>query len=138
MKAIIDFGLVVLIWLVQLIIYPSFQYIDKAQLSVWHSKYTVLITFVVMPLMFGQVALHGLDLYRKPELMNGLQVALITVVWALTFLKAVPLHNQIQTGANLTEAIPELIKWNWPRTIIWSLIFLITFLRTQTQSTLTN
>lgn len=129
MKSIIDFGLVVLIWLVQLIIYPSFQYIDKAQLSDWHSKYTVLITFVVMPLMFGQVALHGLELYRKPDLMNGLQAVLIAAVWALTFLKAVPLHSQIQSGVNLSEAIPSLITWNWPRTVIWSLIFLITFWR---------
>jgi hypothetical protein len=30
----VDFGLVVLIWLVQLIIYPSFQYMSADQLAV--------------------------------------------------------------------------------------------------------
>ncbi|MEM6525904.1 MAG: hypothetical protein AAF693_19040 [Bacteroidota bacterium] len=127
MKGIIDFGLVILIWLVQLIIYPSFQYIDKAQISEWHSKYTVLITIVVMPLMFGQVAFHILSLFKKVDTLGVVQAALIAVVWAITFLKAVPLHNRIQSGVNFEESVSSLIQWNWPRTIIWTLIFCISF-----------
>ncbi|MEM9858762.1 MAG: hypothetical protein AAF843_15495 [Bacteroidota bacterium] len=127
MKPIIDFGLVILIWLVQLIIYPSFQYIDKSQISEWHSKYTMLITIVVMPLMFGQVAFHGISLLKKVELLSAVQAVLIAVIWILTFLKAVPLHNQIQAGLNLDQNITSLIQWNWPRTVLWSVVFLISF-----------
>lgn len=129
-KVVVDFGLVVLIWLVQLIIYPSFQYIDKAQMSDWHSKYTMLITIVVMPLMFGQVALHGVGLFQKPSLINILLAVLIGAVWVITFIKAVPLHNQIQQGVDLQNSITQLIQWNWPRTLLWTIIFMISLAAT--------
>jgi len=56
-----DFGMLVLIWLVQLIIYPSFEFTDKDAFLGWHEKYTGLITVVVLPLMLGQL---GLTLYQ--------------------------------------------------------------------------
>ncbi|MEM7108990.1 MAG: hypothetical protein AAF519_12250, partial [Bacteroidota bacterium] len=102
-----------------------FHYVDKAQMSLWHSKYTVLVTIVVMPLMFGQVALHGLILFKKADAPGLVQALLIAMVWIITFLKAVPLHNQIQAGLNLDQNISSLIQWNWPRTILWSVILCI-------------
>ncbi|MEM1405844.1 MAG: hypothetical protein AAGG59_03655 [Bacteroidota bacterium] len=125
MKLVLDFGLLVLIWLVQLIIYPSFQYIDRSQMAQWHSKYTMLITLVVMPLMLGQVVAHGAGLFRKIDTLAIVQAILIAAVWAVTFLKAVPLHNQIQQGNNLQDNIQMLIQWNWPRTFLWTTVFAI-------------
>ncbi len=124
MKLLFDFGLLILIWLVQLIIYPSFEYIDKARLSVWHEKYTVLITIVVMPLMIGQVVLHASDLWRSVNTIAVIQAVLISLCWIVTFFGAVPLHNRLQQGILVDRAIIDLIYWNWPRTVLWSLIFL--------------
>ena len=35
-RVIIDFGAVVLIWMVQLVVYPSFTYFQKKELMDWH------------------------------------------------------------------------------------------------------
>ncbi|MFT7429007.1 MAG: hypothetical protein ACI9IZ_001504, partial [Nonlabens sp.] len=36
LQLLVDFGLVVLIWIVQLIIYPSFLYYGSKTLNKWH------------------------------------------------------------------------------------------------------
>ena len=124
MKLLFDFGLLILIWLVQLIIYPSFEYIDKTRLSIWHEKYTVLITIVVMPLMIGQVILHASALWRSVNTLAMLQAVFIALCWIVTFFRAVPLHNQLQQAISVDKTIIALIHWNWPRTILWSLVFI--------------
>src|SRR5919112_3032071 len=52
-----SFGLVVLIWLVQIIIYPAFAEIAPDRFARWHAGYTRAVTWIVAPLMLGQVAL---------------------------------------------------------------------------------
>jgi len=64
-RLVVDFCLVVLIWLVQLIIYPSFRYMSPEQLAIWHPKYTTLITLVVGPLMLAQVAVVGWEVVSR-------------------------------------------------------------------------
>ena len=44
---LVDAGLVVLIWMVQLIIYPSFLHYDN-NLVEWHHKYTSRIALIVV------------------------------------------------------------------------------------------
>ncbi len=62
LRLLVDMGLLILTWLVQLVIYPSFLYYDATDLKKWHSIYTGRITFVVLPLMLTQllVAIGGL------------------------------------------------------------------------------
>lgn len=127
LKLVIDFGLVILIWIVQLIIYPSFQHISKEVLPLWHSRYTFRITFFVLPLMLGQVILHGREFIRAQDILQVIQVVFILCAWLLTFIKAVPLHNEIQKGIDLHQNIPQLVRWNWPRTIVWTMVFLLGF-----------
>ena len=52
-----SFGLVVLIWLVQVIIYPAFAEIEPDRFAPWHAGYTRAVTWIVAPLMLAQVAL---------------------------------------------------------------------------------
>jgi hypothetical protein len=122
---IVDFGLVILIWMTQLIIYPSFKYYDELQLVNWHQKYTLAISFIVMPLMLMQVVLHGYQLYTAFNWLTVLAVLLIILTWLNTFAVAVPLHNQITTNTNPLTAAEKLVNINWYRTIMWSLVFLI-------------
>ena len=44
-----DFGLVVLIWIVQLIIYPAFYVVADNNFAAWHKKYMSLISYLVIP-----------------------------------------------------------------------------------------
>ncbi len=122
---LVDFGLVILIWMTQLIVYPSFKYYDELQLVAWHQKYTVAISFIVMPLMLLQVVLHSYQLYTSFNWFAVVAIFLIILTWFNTFAVAVPLHNQISKNTNSLAAAEKLVNINWYRTIMWSLVFVI-------------
>ena len=122
-KVLIDFGLVVLIWTTQLVVYPSFTYFNADNLVEWHSRYTVAIAIIVMPLMLGQLVLHGYDTIQQFNVLRACIMALIVLVWIHTFFFAVPLHNQIGSGNDVISAAEKLVHINWYRTVLWTLIF---------------
>lgn len=129
-----DSGLLVLIWLVQLIIYPSFLHCRDDQLLTWHSVYSGRITLVVMPLMLTQVAVIGLQLGRGLQDASGgvswtlwACALLVAVCWLSTFFLSVPLHGQIGAGQGSAQVLERLVLTNWPRTVAWTLIFLLGF-----------
>jgi len=127
---LIDFALCVVLWLVQLVIYPSFRWIQKEALTDWHSTYTFRVSFVIIPLMLTQLILSIVTVVspsRQP--IDGMILALVIIAWILTFFVSVPLHRKIEEGRDTERAISELINTNWPRTIVWSLIFAAALLR---------
>ena len=127
-----DLGVVVLIWLVQLVIYPSFMYYSRENLLRWHGRYTSAVTVVVMPLMLTQLALSGLVAYRQYCMWSVLHLSLVLCMWGITFLRAVPLHAKIDDSDEPHTAALQLVKVNWWRTLGWSTVFLITILRIAT------
>ena len=133
-RTVVDFGLVVLIWLVQLIIYPGFKYCDIELFRDWHSQYSMLISIVVIPLMLTQVALVSTQLIKGPHWAIALAALLVGLVWVSTFFQAVPIHNLLQGSSQLTQAelqhhASRLISVNWVRTILWSCIFALGLIR---------
>lgn len=123
--AIVDFGLVVLIWIVQLVIYPSFLYFKDEDLLRWHDRYTTRITVVVMPLMIAQAVMYSIKFLDKPSLYLGLLGAMILSCWAITFAISVPLHQKIASGKMMRKSSQALIDTNWYRTILWTLVFIV-------------
>ncbi|WP_188461988.1 hypothetical protein [Marivirga lumbricoides] len=126
-KLLSDFGLLILIWIIQTIVYPSFSYYSSSELLIWHEKYTHLITFIVLPLMATQLFSSCYLTYHEFNWVNSIQLILILIIWFSTFLQAVPLHNQIAVGKDLSENIIKLVQVNWLRTILWSIVFLLSF-----------
>lgn len=124
-KLIIDFGLVILIWMTQLVVYPSFTYYAESDLIQWHQRYTVAVSIIVMPLMLGQVLVHGVDLYQSISLVSILTITFIACAWINTFFFAVPLHNKISVGEEVLQNATRLVQINWYRTGLWSAVFLI-------------
>ena len=125
---LVDFGLVVLIWLVQLIIYPTFASIDEARFSAYHAWYSQIIGFFVIPLMFGQVGLHAWGIYTAPSPAKYMAAGLIGLIWCSTFLLSVPNHNILSAGSKDPAVIHSLITTNWIRTIGWSLVFVLSLI----------
>ena len=109
---IIDFGFAVLIWAVQLVIYPSFKFYTPENLIKWHRIYTQKITLIVLPLMFGQLAIAVIHLWN-------------TINWLLTFLIFVPLHQLIDKALHNDRTVTELVQKNRIRTFLWSLLFVL-------------
>jgi hypothetical protein len=121
----VDFGLVVLIWLVQLIIYPGFRYYSPAELAIWHPSYSNLITIIVGPLMLAQVILVGWSVQNRVSWLTLASVVLVALMWASTAFQAVPIHNAIAAGDATPETLHRLVSVNWVRTIGWTLVFLL-------------
>lgn len=133
-RTVIDFGLLVLIWVVQLIIYPGFKYSAVEHFPSWHSQYSMLISFIVVPLMLGQVGLVGMQLINSTHWAIILAAILVGLVWVSTFFQAVPIHNALQASAQLsTEELQQhasrLVSVNWVRTILWTCIFALGLVR---------
>ena len=120
--SLIDFGLVVLIWMVQLVVYPSFKYFPPNALLQWHRSYTSAMTVVVLPLMLAQVLLHGWRLYGDVSLNHVCMMLLVISTWVTTFTIFVPLHNMITANEDLPVTLSKLVTYNWIRTVTWSVI----------------
>ncbi len=130
---LVNFGLVVLIWLVQIVIYPAFAAIDAAEFRTWHARYTTRVTWIVAPLMFLQLGLltaraGGALLGYFPEASLPLAVAALLLAggcWAATFFVSVPLHNALAAQGRNAALIARLVQTNWIRTGLWSALFLL-------------
>lgn len=127
-RSVIDFGLLVLIWIVQLIVYPGFKYTAVEHFAAWHSQYSMLISFVVVPLMLSQVGIVGMQLINTPHWAVGVSALLVGLVWVSTFFQAVPIHNTLQAATQLSpdelqHHASRLVSVNWVRTILWTCLF---------------
>ncbi len=128
LRILVDFGLVILIWMVQLIIYPSFNYYSKTDLIQWHHIYTGRITIVVFPLMASQLGISIIQLAADPSIFHILYGVFVAFSWVITMALFVPMHNQL-SSKDFDSKIPKnLVKFNWIRTIAWSLLFILSLL----------
>jgi glucose-6-phosphate dehydrogenase assembly protein OpcA len=111
----------ILIWLVQLIIYPGFRSIASEEFKTFHRWYVQRISSVVIPLMTAELILTVWwvlsDDYSVLSILTGV---LILVVWLSTFALQVPIHNRLKAGKAEGE-IQRLVATNWIRTAAWSL-----------------
>ncbi|HKJ48055.1 MAG TPA: hypothetical protein VJ973_03150 [Christiangramia sp.] len=123
-RLLIDFGLMVLIWIVQLVIYPGMCYYKSEDLGNWHKIYTGRIGVIVGPLMIAQLAIAILQFWFMQSLYTIVSLIVILIIWMLTFLIFVPLHNSIQPNKSCEEITNDLVRKNWWRTLLWSLLFL--------------
>ena len=123
LHSIVDFGMCVVLWLVQLVIYPSFLRVEPSELITLHKAYTFRVSFVILPLMFGQLALSVLSVVGDASILEWTAFAFVLVCWILTFFVSVPLHRKIEQNDITRETRQKLITTNWPRTILWSVIF---------------
>lgn len=124
LQLLIDFGFVVLIWAVQLVIYPSFKFYNADNLVKWHRLYTKKITFIVLPLMLTQLIITAIHLWTIVSFFTIFSMLIVVMLWLLTFLVFVPLHQSIDQDTNDDSTVNKLVKKNKLRTFLWSLLFL--------------
>lgn len=127
LRLVFDTAALVLIWLVQLVIYPAFLHYANADFRRWHPLYTRRVTLVVMPVMLGQVGAYAGALAvegARPVLV--LNALLIAAAWGITFFRAVPLHGRLDAVTDHLADTASLLAVNWWRTVVWSLVWLLT------------
>jgi len=123
-RLLLDFGLVVLIWMIQRIVYPSFLDYNTENLVVWHRKYISRLNPIVIPLMFGQLGITIYQIAKSFNLYTVFSLVIIVLIWVSTFLQFVPIHSNISKGRVNEMMLKELVRKNWTRTVLWTLLFL--------------
>lgn len=119
-----DCGLLVLICLIQVIIYPSFDYIETKNFKTWHIRYTWVISLIVVPLMLLQIGVELCHaLVAEPRWWRALLIGLVLIA---TFSLSVPCHKKLQSMGKRTVIIRKLVLTNWIRTLLWTILFLQT------------
>ncbi len=125
LRTIIDGGLLVLIWMVQRIVYPSFLEIHEDRLQAWHARYMPAIGSIVGPLMLLQVVLILLQVVLVGRLVDLISGCLVLAIWISTAVFSVPCHRKIELGRGDRAVLERLVTTNWPRTILWTIVFLV-------------
>jgi hypothetical protein len=119
--------LFILIWLVQVVHYPSFRFIDQKNFINFEIFHKTSISALVMPLMALEIFCLSLLLYKDLSSIPVLaSCGLVTLIWFTTIFYSMPCHETLSLGAN-AEIIERLINTNWPRTIAWTLKLAIAF-----------
>jgi len=129
-QVLIDFGLVVLIGMVQIIIYPSFLYYKSDSLRTWHKIYTGKITLIVAPLMIAQLGLGTFLLIDRStfSIVEVCALVVIAVNWLLTMFIFIPLHEQIDKTPEDRKVQHQLVRFNGMRVLLFCLVFSLHFI----------
>jgi hypothetical protein len=125
LRTLLDFGMVVILWLVQLVIYPGFLTCEPAKLVEWHKSYTQRVAWIIIPIMFTQLPLVAWFAWNESTYGNLVALLGLSLCWVLTFGVSVPLHRKIDAGDTSRETLHRLIHTNWPRTILWTTAFVL-------------
>ena len=118
----LDVGLLVLIWMIQLIVYPSFLFYTAKELIAWHKMYTKAIALIVIPLMLGQLGIIIYQVFLVQNTYTLTSIILVVFLWGITLLKFAPMHQQISEGNTHVQLLKKLVQINWIRALIWTIL----------------
>jgi len=121
-RLVLDVGLLVLIWMIQLIVYPSFLFYTAKELTAWHKMYTKAIALIVIPLMLGQLGITIYQVFLVQNTYTLTSIVLVVFLWGITLLKFAPMHQQISDGNTHVQLLKKLVQNNWIRTLIWTIL----------------
>ena len=116
--------LVGLIWMIQVVAYPLFARVASADFPAYHEAHSRLITYVVAPLMLGELVfatlwiVEPLDAIPHPIVWVG--AALAAAVWVVTMFISVPQHTKLARGFD-GHTHRVLVTTNWFRTALWTI-----------------
>lgn len=115
-----------LIWLIQLVHYPSFHFVDQSNFKEFHLFHSTRISFVIIPVMILEIVTSGILWWNYSAFdINSIGFYLVILIWIATAGFSVPNHNKLGNGKN-TETINSLVNTNWVRTILWSIKAVLT------------
>ena len=124
LNLLVTFGLFVLIWIIQILHYPSFFYYEEKDFSEAMISHQRGISFITIPLMLTELFVTCWVFYKTPDVYSSVSVFLVILIWLSTFFIQVPLHEKLLEGKK-SILIERLVLTNWIRTFLWSLKLLL-------------
>ena len=116
------------IWVIQLVHYPSFYYIDKNNYMKFQNFHMNRISYIVIPAMSVELFSGLLIIYLgfKNDILFTMSMIFLILIWISTALLFASIHQKLTNGYELS-LIKKLVKTNWLRTILWSLRLALLF-----------
>ena len=110
------------IWVIQLVHYPSFRFTDREKYVSFQIFHMRNISFIVVPVMILEF-LSGLLLvlyHSNHESLLRISFFLLLIIWLVTALFFAQIHQKLSKGYDET-LVRKLVSLNWIRTLLWTL-----------------
>ena len=112
--------------IVQFIVYPSFKIFDKAFFLKYHRNYMKKMLIIVSPIMILEIVSSTILFILGQTKIEVLILLINILIWLVTFIFIVPIHNSFSKNNNLKK-VKKLLNYNFTRTFLWifkALIFI--------------
>ena len=114
------------IWIIQLVHYPSFHFIELKQYTTFQRFHMSRISYMVIPAMLTELFTLILIVISMDQI-DTLVLAsaiLLIFIWLMTAVFFSGVHQKLTLGYDQT-VVDKLVKLNWGRTILWTLRLLL-------------
>ena len=113
--------MVSIIWLVQILHYPTFLYIDIDRYTEFQNFHMKNISFLIIPLMLLEFLTGFLLLFfvNKIDFYFSISFGLLVLIWLITALFFSKYHSALSNKYE-RGIILKLIRMNWVRTFFWT------------------
>ena len=112
------------IWVIQLLHYPSFHFINDQKYIEFQHFHMQRISFIVVPIMLIELASALLLAYFFQSSLTIILLALVLGIWGVTFIFFTNMHQKLTDGYD-HSIVDRLVQINWSRTALWSLRLII-------------
>ena len=114
------------IWVIQIVHYPSFHFIEKELYTAFQKFHMNKISIIVIPIMLAEL-ITGMMLFldkssKSPFLIISLII--LVLIWLITGVFFSKAHNELITGYQ-ELVVNQLVVMNWIRTLLWTLRLLL-------------
>jgi hypothetical protein len=107
------------IWFVQVVHYPLYDRVGKAEFAAYEQQHTRRTGWVVMGPMLLEAGLAAVLAWSPGGWQAWCGLALLALIWLSTFLGQVPNHDLLERGFD-QAAHRRLVLGNWVRTVGWT------------------
>ena len=109
------------IWVIQLVHYPSFKYVNESDYIIFQKYHMSNISNIVFPVMFTELITALIILFfGEKSLFFVLSLICLFLIWVMTGVLFTKYHSILKEGKDLT-IIEKMIKANWIRALLWTM-----------------
>ena len=108
------------IWVIQLVHYPSFHFIDKDIYDSFQKFHMNKISIIVIPVMILELVTGFLLLIgNSKNILIIISFGILILIWGITGLFFSDAHGKLISGYN-ELIVNKLVSMNWIRTGLWT------------------
>ena len=113
-----------IIWVIQVVHYPSFHFIGNSRYISFQKFHMERISYIVIPIMLVESISGFLLIYDELNPILLISMVLLLSIWMLTVFFFALVHQKLVSGYQV-GMVAKLVKINWVRTLLWTLRLLL-------------